>query len=285
MATTKIKKNNKVSALTESNKHVMSKKLKQLFDDAKKPEYGSCTVEQRRNGTIFITPANPKIQARPVHISERAEHPLRRWLEAMKKFTKTGEITSALVPPSAVSNNNMNKVNESVKNVLKNDKSLTEADVPFIKSFYSHLLKEADLPEELPVDDKSIPQEPKSPEDFTPDKTKGDYEDTLDPETDKEEFDFEGLDPNISTESIKRIKEWSEKLNSFAEFLNDPSTESLHKIIADGDKPGSLLRGVTRKASDSITRIAGEIEKLKEVLNGFIIMAPKRLRDQNDIKG
>jgi hypothetical protein len=40
-----------------------------------------------------------------------------------------------------------------------------------------------------------------------------------------------------------------------------------------------LLRGVTRKASDSITRIAGEVEKLKEILNTYIITAPKKLRD------
>jgi hypothetical protein len=57
----------------------------------------------------------------------------------------------------------------------------------------------------------------------------------------------------------------------------------LHKVLADNDKAGSLLRGITRKASDSITRIAGEIEKLKEVLNSFVIMAPKRLRDQEQL--
>jgi hypothetical protein len=40
---------------------------------------------------------------------------------------------------------------------------------------------------------------------------------------------------------------------------------------------------LTRKASDSITRIAGEVEKLKEVLNTFIITAPKKLRDSEQM--
>jgi len=171
---------------------------------------------------------------------------------------------------------------ESIKNIIKNDKTLTESDIPFIRSFYSFLLKEQEGTEapapEIPASDEKI-----SPEDFTPEKTKQDYEQSLEPETDKESFDVEGIDPNISTESIKKIKEWSGKLDQFAEFLNDPTTESLHKVLAENDKPGSLLRGVTRKASDSITRIAGEIEKLKEVLNSFIIMAPKKLRDSEQL--
>ena len=67
-------------------------------------------------------------------------------------------------------------------------------------------------------------------------------------------------------------------------FLNSPEEESLHKVLADNDRAGSLLRGITRKASDSITRIAGEIEKLKEILNTYINTAPKKLRDTEQIK-
>jgi hypothetical protein len=178
---------------------------------------------------------------------------------------------------------------DSIENIFKKDKTLTESDFPFIRSFYSNLLKEQDeadakTPEDASSEEDSlVDMEQKSPNDFTPEKTKQDYEKSFDSETNPEDFDVEGLDPNISTESIKQIKEWSGKLDQFAEFLNDPSTESLHKVLADNDKAGSLLRGITRKASDSITRIAGEIEKLKEVLNSFVIMAPKRLRDQEQL--
>ena len=61
--------------------------------------------------------------------------------------------------------------------------------------------------------------------------------------------------------------------------MNSPTSQSLAKTLASEDRPGSLLRGITRKASDSISRIAGEIAKLKETLNGFINLAPKKQRD------
>lgn len=67
-------------------------------------------------------------------------------------------------------------------------------------------------------------------------------------------------------------------------FLNSPEQESLHKVLADNDRAGSLLRGITRKASDSITRIAGEIEKLKEILNTYINTAPKNYVIRNNLK-
>jgi hypothetical protein len=165
---------------------------------------------------------------------------------------------------------------------------ISDSAIPFMRSFFGALLSEAEgdevsAPPEAEVTD--VPAAPQSPDEFTPERTQQSFKNSLDGQTPEKEFDVEGIDPNVSAESIKQIKQWSEKLDSFAEFLNDPSTQSLHKILADNDRAGSLLRGVTRKASDSITRIAGEIEKLKEVLNSFIIMAPKKLRDTEQLKG
>ena len=171
-------------------------------------------------------------------------------------------------------------VNEALNSLLKKGWNLTEYDIPFARNFYKNLLSEQDEPEMNDISDEIR----KDPKDFDETSTQKAYKDSLEPDTNAEDFDVEGLSPDISTESIKKIKEWSSKLNTFAEFLNDPSDDSLHRIIADNDKPGSLLRGITRKASDSITRIAGEIEKLKEVLNGFIIMAPKKLRDSEQLQ-
>lgn len=166
---------------------------------------------------------------------------------------------------------------------------ISDSAVPFMRSFFNALLNEAkgdeiSAPPEAEIQDVPSPAAPASPDEFTPEKTGEAFNKSLDASTKQGEFDVEGVDPNVSAQSIKQIKEWSVKLDSFAEFLNDPSTQSLHKILADGDHAGSLLRGVTRKASDSITRIAGEIEKLKEVLNSFIIMAPKKLRDTEQLK-
>jgi len=177
----------------------------------------------------------------------------------------------------------------AIDNIIRgNAPMISDSAVPFMRSFFHALLSEAEgdeisAPPEAEI--KDLPAAPQSPDEFTPERTKQSFDNSLGSQTPKDEFDVEGVDPNVSVESIKQIKKWSEKLDQFAEFLNDPSTQSLHKILADNDRAGSLLRGVTRKASDSITRIAGEIEKLKEVLNSFIIMAPKKLRDTEQLKG
>jgi hypothetical protein len=181
------------------------------------------------------------------------------------------------------------KNKKAIDNIIKgNAPMISDSAIPFMRSFFNALLSEAEgdevsAPPQAEI--KDLPPVPQTPDDFTPEKTKAAFDNSLEDQTPEDEFDIEGIDPNVSAESIKQIRQWSEKLDQFAEFLNDPSTQSLHKILADNDRAGSLLRGVTRKASDSITRIAGEIEKLKEVLNSFIIMAPKKLRDTEQLKG
>jgi hypothetical protein len=179
------------------------------------------------------------------------------------------------------------KLHKELTSLLEGGWKLEKNDLPFATSFYKSLLKEQEEEETEMVDVSDViksPTDKLSPDKFDDKVTQNAYKNSLEDSTEEDAFDIEGLDPNVSTESIKKIKEWSGKLNEFAEFLNDPSDDSLHRIIADNDKPGSLLRGITRKASDSITRIAGEIEKLKEVLNGFIIMAPKKLRDSEQLQ-
>ena len=181
------------------------------------------------------------------------------------------------------------KNKKAIDNIIKgNAPMISDSAIPFMRSFFNSLFSEAEGDEvsaPAQAEIRDLPAVTRSPDNFTPEKTKEDFNNSLDGQTPKDEFDIEGIDPNVSAQSIKQIRQWSEKLDQFAEFLNDPSTQSLHKILADNDRAGSLLRGVTRKASDSITRIAGEIEKLKEVLNSFIIMAPKKLRDTEQLKG
>ena len=147
-------------------------------------------------------------------------------------------------------------------------------------NFLFSLVEEQDE-EGLP---SSVEDEPKTPQDFTPEQNQKDLEQSLDPNTDPSKFDVEGISPEHSVQHIEKILKWSEKLNEFAKFLNSPTEDSLHKILANNDRSGSLLKGVTRKASDSITRITGEIEKLKAVLDTYINTAPKKLRDQDSIK-
>jgi hypothetical protein len=162
-----------------------------------------------------------------------------------------------------------------------------ETEIPYISRFLTSLLREQEeLPESENVASKPSPETAqKSPSEFTPEVNKQDFESSMEKGTNPDQFDTEGISAQNTAETIASIREWSKKLDEFAEFLNNPAQTtsegkpSLHKILSDGDRSGSLLRGITRKASDSITRIAGEVEKLKEILNTYIITAPKKLRD------
>jgi hypothetical protein len=168
----------------------------------------------------------------------------------------------------------LGKNHSSTVKILEAQKSLIVKDsayLPFIKSLAKSLLKEE---EDVPVSN-----EPAAPADFSADKNAADYQASLEPQTNQNQFDTEGVDPNILADAITSVREWADKLDEFTLFLNDPKTQSLHKSLAASDRPGSLVRGITRKTSDAITRIAGEVAKLKEILNGFINMAPKKQRD------
>jgi hypothetical protein len=201
-----------------------------------------------------------------------------------KKVKNNKKNMKTLVPQARL---NTKKQIQSVLDSNRRKIDLNESDIPFISSFVKALLSEQgeDNGEPIPSNDVDAQSSEQSSDVFSPEKNKQDFEKSLSQETDPSQFETQGLSPEITQQSIEQIKTWSDKLDQFANFLNDPDKgTSLHRILADSDRPGSLLRGVTRKASDSITRIAGEVEKLKEVLNTFIITAPKKLRDQ-DMQG
>jgi hypothetical protein len=184
------------------------------------------------------------------------------------------------------------KNNSEIKRILKSNMSKMKFDesseIPFVKNFLFSLLKEQEEKElALPSNTGEETGETattKTPDDFTPEQNQKDLENSLEPNTDPSQFDIEGISPELTVENIDKVLKWSKKLDEFALFLNSPTEDSLHKILADNDRAGSLLRGVTRKASDSITRITGEIEKLKAVLDTYINTAPKKLRDTEQIR-
>jgi hypothetical protein len=203
-------------------------------------------------------------------------------MKPKKKIKLKKNMNKNIVPQSP------SNVQKEVSRILTQNMTrmeLSEAHIPFASRFLKSLLKEqeeAGTPASVSVpeiDPVATETNSKNPSEFTPEGDKKAFDKSLEPTTDPNDFETQGVDPQMTSDTINSIKDWSSKLGEFAEFLNDPSTESLHKILADGDRAGSLLRGVTRKASDSITRIAGEVEKLKEILNTYIITAPKKLRD------
>ena len=190
-----------------------------------------------------------------------------------------------------VKNKNMknSNVKKEVSRILHNNMHRLDlkesSDIPFIKDFLYSLVNEQEQEVETPEEKEPASEEkPKTPDEFTPEQNQKDLESSLEPSTDPSSFDVEGVSPEFTVQHIEKILKWYEKLDEFAMFLNSPKEESLHKILADNDRGGSLLRGVLRKSSDSITRITGEIEKLKAVLDTYINTAPKKLRDTEQIK-
>ena len=208
----------------------------------------------------------------------------------MMKNTK--KVKSKLKPRTMLKKTNLKSTvpdqcsceQKEARNILKKnmagDPKLNESSHLFAERFLISLLSEQD-DAVAPETDTTLPA---SPTDFTPEKNQEDFTDSLEQGTDANQFDVEGVSSDITLETIKKVKEWAIKLNDFEKFLNNPSQDSLHRILADNDRAGSLLRGITRKASDSITRIAGEIAKLKEVLNTFVNTAPKKMRDTEQLK-
>jgi ABC-type transporter Mla subunit MlaD len=70
-----------------------------------------------------------------------------------------------------------------------------------------------------------------------------------------------------------------EKLEQFADALNNPKGDSLQKFVNDIDVAGSLFAGISRDTSTDIIKIAEQVRSLIEVLNGYLINSSKRSRD------
>jgi hypothetical protein len=198
-----------------------------------------------------------------------------------KNVKNNNKNMKTLVPQSS------KKIKKQIANVLDANMrkiDLNESDIPFISSFVKALLREQGEDKGEPIPTQPSSSEEPNRDVFSPEKNKQDFEKSFSQDSDPSQFETEGLAPEVTQQNLEQIRTWAEKLDEFANFLNDPDKgTSLHRILADSDRPGSLLRGVTRKASDSITRIAGEVEKLKEVLNTFIITAPKKMRDNEQL--
>lgn len=203
-------------------------------------------------------------------------------MKSKKKVKKMSKSTNGTVPRRCCCEKKAAR--EILKRNMSREQTLEKESYLFAERFLVSLLKEQN---EEATDMDITPEmdsQVAAPEDFTPEKNQEDFENSLEPETSSSEFDIEGISADVTVETIKKVKDWALKLNEFEKFLNNPSEDSLHRILADNDRAGSLLRGITRKASDSITRIAGEIAKLKEVLNTFVNTAPKKMRDTEQLK-
>lgn len=202
----------------------------------------------------------------------------------MKKITKVKfKKKVSKQPKSTIPSRCSCEAKEAKRILMANmSESADNSDLVFAHKFISSLLKEQDEIEDVNLQDD---ENPSSPDQFTPEKNQQDFKNSLNKGTEPDEFDVEGIPSDVTIETINKVKEWSAKLLEFETFLNAPTEHSLHRILSDSDRGGSILKGVTRKSSDSITRISGEIAKLKEVLNSFINTGPKKIREFSNIQG
>ena len=163
---------------------------------------------------------------------------------------------------------------------------LAKEDYYFAKKFLNVVL-EAD--EELPsIGDPSgmknalpMPDEG-SPDSFTSDRNDTDFENALEPGTEKDAFDVDGGSQDAESFSniyVKKCHQWVEKIEEFAEFLNSMDGPSLNKELNEADREGSVFKGITRKVGDNIAKTAGELTRLAEALKKVVTDAPKKQRE------
>jgi hypothetical protein len=155
------------------------------------------------------------------------------------------------------------KRKQAVEDQLR--RNFGEAYNPFVSAFYETLTEEAEPVPTVEVD---------------PEADKKAFDASLEPGTDGEKFETEGAMVGVQSSYVKKAKSWVGKLEEFSTWLNAIDGNSLNKQLNEVDRPGSLFRGISRKASDNLVKIAGEIARLKEIIEGYVLGAPKKQREQ-----
>jgi len=89
-----------------------------------------------------------------------------------------------------------------------------------------------------------------------------------------EAFNTEPNMPGYQSKYIERAKEWTAKINEFSDWINGTESDSLNKQFISLDKEGSPFEGIS-KNSTKLTKIAGDLAQLTEVINGMILSAGK----------
>ena len=182
--------------------------------------------------------------------------------------------------------NRASEVDRILKNNLKAG-VMTKEDCYFARKFLNVILEaeEEDLPS---IGDpagmkKALPMPDGSPNSFTSDQNQADFEDSLEPETDKRAFDVDGGSQDAESFSsvyVKKCHAWVEKIEEFVHFLNGiDNPEALNTQLNNADREGSVLKGITRKVGDNISKTAGELSRLGQALNAVVIGAPKKQRE------
>ena len=93
------------------------------------------------------------------------------------------------------------EVNRILQQNMKKD-GLNEEYIPFVSRFLKNILEQDEV-KNAPVDSKEPEvSTTKSPEEFTTDANQKDFQNSLEPETPADEFDTDGVSPNVTSDTI-----------------------------------------------------------------------------------
>ena len=114
-----------------------------------------------------------------------------------------------------------------------------------------------------------------------PDQSQDAFEDTLDDETNPEDYDINPNDVRkIGRENIVEATKWVQILNDFADLINSvQDKDSLNNFLNRVDREGSAFRGIVRSQGKRTTRIAEEAAAMAQVLESHIIGYDKKERE------
>lgn len=120
--------------------------------------------------------------------------------------------------------------------------------------------------------------EPINPDEVTPEGDAAAFGDALNPETSPDDFRTEPSSPGFKADHIEKVKEWIDKIQSFADLLNSTDEGSLNKFLTDFDYEGSPIEGVSTQAS-KVTGAAASLVAVIEMLKGAAIKGTKKIAD------
>jgi hypothetical protein len=104
------------------------------------------------------------------------------------------------------------------------------------------------------------------------------FNNALDLDTQPDAFNTEPSAPGFDKAYIEKISKWIEKIQDLTDWLNG-TTKSLNTEIIAMDKSGSRFEGIS-KASEQITRIAGDLAKMEQIFAGYAVRSNK----EQDVK-
>ena len=116
------------------------------------------------------------------------------------------------------------------------------------------------------------------------DDTEGDeaaFRKSLDPETDPKAFDG-AKNPAIrlDTEGVQKAKEWIERLENMATFINGMDENSLNAQINSLEMRNSIpFKGIVRREEKRITKLAENLRGLAELFKTVVTSSGKKIHD------